>query len=252
MDTELVRLEQRVAALEEALAVLSTQSQEAKRSARKHSALISLAVIVAASAAVTLAAGSSSATQAGGRGPTKVTAPFLVQDSAGKTLVSVNANETTGFGTLYVFGRDVPAMKLTADATGDGIIDLLHENNAFVTLGVSGEHGLIRVTGSRGRSAFLAGQGELFMINSQGKRVATLQVDGRDQGDLHLRDRSGADMIGLFVTPSSSGIAQLNRSAGDTAVEMGTKEGGKGDVCVNGPKGNLCMALLAVKALIPY
>lgn len=248
MDNDLARLEKRVAALETALAA---QAEPSARRIRRDSTLAFLTGMVVASTAVMLNTGIPLRAQ--GAGPSIVTAPFVVRDNAGKTLVSVNVNEATGFGTLYVYGRDVPGMKLTADAGGNGIIDLFNNGKPVVTVGsTSSGNGLIMATSPANRSTFMSGAGEFFATNAQGKRVVTLQVDGREQGDLHLRDRAGTDAIGFFVTPGGGGLGQIMRAKGDVSVEMGTKETGKGDVCVNGPKGSLCMTLLAVKAFIPY
>jgi hypothetical protein len=106
---------------------------------------------------------------------------------------------------------------------------------------------IILKSGKNQASATIEGTGIFQANNGDGKVVATLGVSGFNGGDLHLRNRTGADVVGLFATQTGTGIAQLFNAGGQERVTLGTLENGKGDVCVSGYQGANCLHQINVK-----
>lgn len=259
MDSELETLRRRVAALEARLATVENPSPPAHRRVAWGAAFAAVAGLTVGAAAIGRAAGASPPLQGGGRGPTRVEAPFSVFDG-GQELLRVESYP--GGGRLSMYGKAGLLLEIDGGSSGAsvgnaGAIRLMGHGGAktrdLVTLGVTDDSsaGYMKLASTGQRSLAGNGTGVLSAYNAEGKNVANFGVDGRDQGNVWLNTRAGTDGVGLFVTPEGNGFAQFFRANRQTSVEIGTK-GDRGDACVQGQKGTLCMSLLGVKTLTPY
>lgn len=257
MDRELIELRERVSALEKMLAAMQQESGRPNSNRSVHGRWFSAAALVLACMAVII--GPRVASVAAQGGPSKVVAPFLVVDGAGNHLFSVTTKGAAPGGgrAVRVFGNASSDPVVTIAATDDG-------QTGFMTLTEKGQtlvdvvatpngYGAIQLKGAKTYPSLeLMGMGWLTARNDTGKEVVHAGTDGKNNGELALRNAVEHDKLHLFVAPDGSGLIQLSKAQDQFSVHMGTKGNGKGDVCAYGTTGQICLSLLGAKNFVTY
>lgn len=122
-----------------------------------------------------------------------------------------------------------------------------------MTVGVSADDaGLIRLYSTKGSSTMLHGNGVIRTVNPAGKEVIDLGIDPSGNGILDVRNKSAEGGVRLEVAPDGAGTVKIHTPPFDIKAQMGVKEGGKGDVCVEGSRGLICLSGIAIKNFIPW
>jgi hypothetical protein len=121
------------------------------------------------------------------------------------------------------------------------------------TVGVSADDaGLIRLYSSKGSSTTLHGNGVIRTTNPAGKDVIDLGIDPSGNGILDVRNKAAEGGVRLEVLPDGGGTVKIHTPPFEIKAQMGVKEGGKGDVCVEGSRGLVCLSGIAIKNFIPW
>jgi len=142
-----------------------------------------------------------------------------------------------------------PTVLLSSEDT-NGLIRAYGPPGIATVLGSSDGIGMLRLNSTKAQAAMLAqGDGKIYFTNASGTGV--LAIGGNDNGGYVVAlNNAGKEASTVSVEPDGSGRVQLWRS-GELSLIAGTTEG-RGDLCVNGTKGKLCMGLLGVKTFTPY
>jgi hypothetical protein len=232
MDRELIELRERVAALERALATMSSEQARHARGRRLPRVVGRLVAVVVTAAAV---AGPVSLSLRAA-GPTSVTAPFSVVNAAGRTLLQVS--ETEAGGQIQLFNsavKSVAEIKVSKDGCC-GRVDLYDmvkgSLQSKAVLGVdNNDSGVLRLSGSGGGflQALDVGVG---VQNTDGKVVAQLVADpDTDDGFVLVRN------------PSAESEARLSFRDGGGILQFSKKETPKATIGVS--QDNIGMLRLA-------
>ncbi len=131
---------------------------------------------------------------------------------------------------------------------GDGLIRAYGSGGVATVLGSSNGTGRLRLNAG-GQAAMLAQSDGLFFTNASGASVMTIGSNTTG-GYLVANNKGGQEAATLAVEADGYGRLQLWR-AGQLSLIAGTTQG-KGDLCVNGTQGSLCMGLLGVKTFTKY
>jgi hypothetical protein len=252
MENELVNLQRRVAELEAALAAVAAQQRPWRRSWRMVRVGVFCAGIVAIGLAVTLATRASATLTP--QGPSKVVAPFEVFDNKGQRLFAVVADPGGGGGNATIWATSgVPATVIRATPAGNGELKIMSGELPKISLGVlTSSAGSIYLFSNTPARTIINGDAGIRQTNAQGQPVAQLYVDENGQGSFLALNRAGVGMSKLSVAADgSSGLVEVSQG-GEIKATMGVKEGGKGDLCVEGRKGLICLSGVAIKSLIPW
>jgi hypothetical protein len=222
--------------------------------------------------------------------PSKVTAPFEVVDTRGRTLFKVQMSasgaglalfyDDTGQETAIVgraTGSDKPEFQVLRNGGGHlSIYDNTGVLEATIGAAASGGAGVMRVfskgaprielgvaNGSDSGSMSVYGKGKAETIivgdvgvrqtNAQGLPAAQFGVDDNNNGYVMAANPGGTFLSRLgLATDGSSGRVEVS-GGGEIKVLMAIRENGKGDVCANGSPGKqACLSGLALKTLTPF
>lgn len=254
MESELVNLQRRVAELEAALAAVAAQQRPSRRRWRIVPVGMLCAGMVAIGLAVTLSTRASATLTP--QGPSKVVAPFQVFDNKGQLLFAVVADPTGGGGHAIVFNNDgTIAAEILGTQAGNGQLRINKAGATRVSLGIAvkGDAGnMVLFSNTTQAQTILHGEYGIRQTNAQGQPVAQLYVDDNGQGSVLALNRAGVGMAKLSVAADgSSGLVEVSQG-GEIKATMGVKEGGKGDLCVEGRKGLVCLSGVAIKSFIPW
>ena len=170
-------------------------------------------------------------------------AGFRQVNAAGREMAGFGADESTHAGTAFLSDAQGNKSLELGGAAGKPDIQILRSGNLKLGIGTSeAGDGLMVLNGGKSKTNLIVqGTGILQADNKDGKTVVSLGVSGFGGGDLHLRNSSGTNVVGIFSEQGNTGIAQFFDAAGQERVTMGTKVGGKGDVCVSGDKLAVCV-----------
>lgn len=252
MQNELLKLQERVAELEEALAALSkTKHGVNLRRAGGSAAMICL-VVLAICLALSLKTGAAVTSP---QAPTRVAAPVQVWDKD-KLLFNVQAADNGGGAAVYVFNKDnLPIAEISATAIGNGQVSVkTKEGTERVGLGIAVNGAGLLLLNSAGQAATqLNGAFGARQTNAQGQPAAQWGVDDLNKGYFMAAGRTGK-FLSRLTTDEGGATGRVEVMGNDEVkVLMGVKENGKGDVCANGAPGKqVCFSGLALKSLIPY
>lgn len=138
-------------------------------------------------------------------------------------------------------------------AGGPGRMTIFGGGAAKTSIGVSAENaGLLRLESARGNSMLLHGIGALKTLNHVGREVVDIGVDDHGSGIVDVRHSAGVGGVRLDVSESGAGNLKIHSPPFEIMAQIGLKEAGRGDVCVMGRKGLLCLSGVAAKSLIPW
>lgn len=138
-------------------------------------------------------------------------------------------------------------------AADAGKLTIFGGGAAKTTIGVSAENaGLLRLESAGGNSVLLHGVGALKTMNPAGKEVVDIGVDPHGNGIVDVRHSAGVGGVRLDVGDNGAGNLKIHTPPFEIMAQMGIKEAGRGDVCVMGRKGLLCLSGVAAKSLIPW
>jgi copper(I)-binding protein len=142
-----------------------------------------------------------------------------------------------------------PALLLTSE-DGNGLMRAYGASGIATVLGSSNGIGMLRLNSTKAQAAILEqGDGRIYFTNAGGTGV--MAIGANDNGGYMVAlNNAGKEASTVSVEPDGSGRVQLWRT-GELSLIAGTTDG-RGDLCVNGAKGKLCMGLLAVKTFTPY
>jgi hypothetical protein len=142
----------------------------------------------------------------------------------------------------------------TLDAAGGpGKMTIFGGGAARTTIGVSADDaGLVRLASGGGNAVMLHGVGVLKTMNASGREVVDIGVDPHGNGVVDVRHSAGVGGVRLDVSDNGAGNLKVHAPPFEIMAQIGIKEGGKGDVCVMGGKGLICLSGVAAKSLIPW
>lgn len=185
----------------------------------------------------------------------------LRQDADGGYVQLRNDSGTTGAdlwasatGGILQINETAGSQAARIDAVGGpGKLTIFGAGAAKTTIGVSAENaGLLRLESARGNSVLLHGIGALKTLNHVGHEVVDIGVDDHGSGIVDVRHSAGVGGARLDVSESGAGNLKIHSPPFEIMAQMGLKEAGRGDVCVMGRKGLLCLSGVAAKSLIPW
>lgn len=154
----------------------------------------------------------------------------------------VRLNDVTGTPTVRIEGVG-EAGKMTIFGKGAD----------RTTLGVAADDaGLIRLDSTTRSFTMLHGNAVIRTVNADGQAVTELGSDQRGNGILDIRHKSGSGGVRLEVADDGTGTMKIHALPFEIKAQIGVKEGGKGDVCVEGSKGLICLSGIAIKNFIPW
>jgi hypothetical protein len=171
----------------------------------------------------------------------------------GANAVSAGVWASEKGGAIQVNGpTGAPAAKIEAP-DGPGKMTLLGNSAVRTTLGVSADDaGLIMLNSAKNSTMMLHGHGVLRTTNPAGKEVVDFGIDPGGNGILDVRHSSGVGGVRLDVSNSGSGNVKIHTPPFEIKAQLGVKDGDKGDVCVMGGKGLVCLSAAFVKTFIPW
>jgi hypothetical protein len=157
-----------------------------------------------------------------------------------------------GDGKMTLHGSNGVAATLESQ-TGDGRMTLRRNGAARAIIGVSADDaGLIRLAGATGTSVEVhAANGSFKAVNHAGREVIDLGIDDHGSGILDVRHSAGVGGARLDVSENGAGNLKIHAPPFEIKAQIGTK-GDKGDVCVEGGKGLICLSGIAIKTLTPW
>jgi hypothetical protein len=185
----------------------------------------------------------------------------LRQDADGGYVQLRNDSGTTGAdlwasstGGILQVNETSGSQAARIDAVGGpGKMTIFGTGGARTTIGVSAENaGLLRLDSAAGNSVLLHGVGAFKAMNPAGKEVVDVGVDPHGNGIVDVRHSAGVGGARLDVGDNGAGNLKIHAPPFEIMAQMGLKEGGRGDVCVMGRKGLLCLSGVAAKSLIPW
>jgi hypothetical protein len=154
----------------------------------------------------------------------------------------LEVNETSG----------KPAAKIDA-VGGPGKMTIFGAGVAKSTIGVSADDaGLLRLDSARGNSVLLHGIGAVKTLNHVGREVVDIGADDHGNGIVDVRHSSGVGGVRLDVSETGAGNLKIHNPSFEIMAQIGLKEEGRGDMCVMGRKGLICLSGIAAKSLIPW
>ena len=145
-----------------------------------------------------------------------------------------------------------PAAKIDA-VGGPGKMTIFGSGAARTTIGVSADDaGLVRLASAKGTAVMLHGVGAMKTLNPAGQEVVDIGVDSHGNGIVDVRHGTGVGGVRLDVAETGAGNLKIHTPPFEIMAQIGLKEGGRGDVCVMGRKGLICLSGVAAKSLIPW
>jgi hypothetical protein len=145
-----------------------------------------------------------------------------------------------------------PAAKIDA-VGGPGKMTIFGSGATKTTIGVSADNaGLIRLESAGGNSMLLHGIGGVKTLNPAGKEVVDIGVDPNGNGIIDVRHSTGVGGVRLDVSDNGAGNLKVHTPPFEIMAQIGLKEAGRGDICVMGRKGLICLSGVAAKSLIPW
>lgn len=157
-------------------------------------------------------------------------------------------------GKVELFSATVGrTLEIAASELGGGALKIFSDGIEKARIGVtSTKAGLLRLHGASGQRALAGvGDGQLFARNGAGVEALTLGIDNANQGYVAAHGLNGSLAASMSAGSDGTGMMQVFRQGSLSAV-MGTKDGNKGDLCVNGPKATACVSVLAIKSFLPW
>lgn len=136
---------------------------------------------------------------------------------------------------------------------GPGKLTVFGNGAARTTIGVSADDaGLVRLASARGNAVLLHGVGAMKTLNPAGQEVVDIGVDPHGHGIVDVRHGTGVGGVRIDVSDTGAGNLKIHTPPFEIMAQIGLKEGGRGDVCVMGRKGLICLSGVAAKSLIPW
>ena len=170
---------------------------------------------------------------------------LFLRNTDGQPIAAFGVDQNSHAGTAYLPDEHGSRILELGRATGSDKpdIQILRSGNLKLGIGTSkDDDGLMVLNGGKSKTNLIVqGTGILQADNKDGKTVVSLGVSGFGGGDLHLRNSSATNVVGIFSEQGNTGIAQFFDAAGQERVTMGTAYGGKGDVCVSGNIRKACL-----------
>jgi hypothetical protein len=218
MDSELMQLQKRVAALEAALAARSATRRNRVLFSSAGAAVLGFGIAVLMTQRLEAQGQHSEQVHdvlQEGRGqpmsPLNVVAPFVVFDNKGRRLFAVSANVTGGGGEALLFNAaGQPRIQLDVSSLDDGRVSV--------------------TSGDKSETIIHGGTG--FQVrNSKGNMVARLGVtgDAGGGGTAEVLNGAGHTAARFFATASGDGALDINHGA-KPMVELGTAQAGDGGI----------------------
>jgi hypothetical protein len=169
--------------------------------------------------------------------------------SSADPIVAIREDEGGGGLVSLRTAAGAPMLMLSGEE-GNGLIRAYGPSGVATVLGSSNGIGMLRLNSTNAQAAMLAqGDGKLSFTNAAGMGVVA--VGGNTTGGYFVAtNNAGKEAATLSIDGDGFGLAQLWRS-GELSLIAGTTQG-KGDLCVNGTKGKLCMGMLGVRSMIQY
>jgi hypothetical protein len=138
-------------------------------------------------------------------------------------------------------------------AGGPGKLTIYGGAAAKATIGVSADDaGLVRLASAKGNAVMLHGVGAMKTLNPAGQEVVDIGADPHGNGIVDVRHSTGVGGVRLDVSETGAGNVKIHTPPFEIMAQIGLKEGGRGDVCVMGRKGLICLSGVAAKSLIPW
>ncbi len=206
MESEIVKLQERVSELEAALAAVAAQQRPSRHRWRAVRVGMFCAGIVAIGLAVTLATSASATLTA--QGPSTVIAPFKVVDGAGRVLFSVEAGPAGGNIGIFNTKGDRVIEKLAGPA-GSSSIGLIDNGMRKVHLLLDPKAGGAVVVGGDETTTHVVEDG--------------VKVVGPGKAGTNT-------VVGLGLNEDGQGSLQVFNSAGQPAVEIRATQAGAGEI----------------------
>ena len=145
-----------------------------------------------------------------------------------------------------------PAAKIDA-VGGPGKMTIFGNGAARTTIGVSADDaGLVRLASTKGTAVLLHGVGAMKALNPAGQEIVDIGVDAHGNGIVDVRHGTGVGGVRLDVAETGAGNLKIHTPPFEIMAQIGLKEGGRGDVCIMGRKGLICLSGVAAKSLIPW
>ena len=175
---------------------------------------------------------------------------FAIRGASGDGPAVAILEDGDGGGLLRLRTAAGAPMVVLSNQDGNGLIHAYGPSGVATVLGSSNGTGTLRLNSTNAQAAMLAqGGGQLSFTNAAGTDVVALGGNTTG-GYLIARNNAGKEGGTLSIDADGFGLVQLWRS-NDLSLIAGTTQG-KGDLCVTGTKGKLCMGLLGVKSFIQY
>ena len=150
--------------------------------------------------------------------------------------------------------RGISGVAATLESqTGAGRLTLRGNGEPRAIIGVSADDaGLMRMVSAKGTSLEVhAANGSFKALNHAGREVIDLGIDDHGSGILDVRHSAGVGGARLDVSENGAGNLKIHTPPFEIKAQLGTK-GEKGDVCVEGGKGLICLSGIAIKTLTPW
>jgi hypothetical protein len=174
-----------------------------------------------------------------------------LRNSSGATSADLSASDAGG--ALDVNEASGKLAARIEAAGGPGKMTIFGAGAAKTTIGVSADNaGLLRLDSAGGNSVMLHGVGAMKTMNPGGKEVVDIGVDPHGNGSVDVRPGTGVGGVRLDVSETGAGNLKVHTPPFEIMAQIGIKEAGRGDVCVMGRKGLLCLSGVAAKSLIPW
>jgi hypothetical protein len=190
-----------------------------------------------------------------GNGVTQVTGKgVVVANSERKPIAMLRSDSDVAYLQLRNSSGATSADLSASDAAGGpGKLTIFGAGAAKTTIGVSADNaGLVRLDSAGGNSVMLHGIGAMKTMNPGGKEVVDIGVDPHGNGIVDVRHGTGVGGVRLDVSETGAGNLKVHTPPFEIMAQIGIKEAGRGDVCVMGRKGLLCLSGVAAKSLIPW
>jgi hypothetical protein len=160
---------------------------------------------------------------------------------------------STNEGGIIELGPSTSKATMRIEGLAAGKMAIAGNGAERATIGVSADDaGLIRLSSTKGSLTTVHGNGVIRTLNPAGKEVIDLGIDPSGNGILDVRNNAAEGGVRLEVLPDGSGTVKIHTPPFNIKAQMGIKEGGKGDVCVEGAKGLVCLSGIAIKNFIPW
>jgi len=175
---------------------------------------------------------------------------FAIRGASGPDPILAIRDDGEAGGLVRLRTATGQPMLMLSNDDGNGVIRAYGPGGVATVLGSSNGIGMLRLNSTSAQAAMLAqGDGRLSFTNAAG--IGVVAVGGNTTGGYFVAtNNAGKEAATLSIDGEGSGLEQLWRS-GELSLIAGTTQG-RGDLCVQGSKGKLCMGLLGVKSMIQY